>query len=112
MKDFCDKILDIKARYLEKGIRSPLALIVHPNIVAYLIKDIRFLDPARYGKRTNVYNKEIGMICGVKILVDPKIDEDKAIVICLSTYYAKEKEIALLDFNPSRRFQKNIELNF
>lgn len=60
---------------------APNFMLIHPNQMADLIKDNRFIDTSRYGSSEPILTGEVGKVGGVKILASTNMFEGVALIM-------------------------------
>lgn len=60
---------------------EPDYMLIHPNEMAYLLKNSQFVDASKYGAREPLLRGEIGQISGMRVLVSTNMTQGNALVI-------------------------------
>jgi len=60
---------------------TPNFMLIHPNQMADLIKDNRFIDTSRYGSSEPILTGEVGKVAGMKILTSTNMIEGVALLM-------------------------------
>jgi len=59
---------------------DPDTLVIHPNQMADLLKDTKFINASAYGGREPLLNGEIGKFAGLRVFVTPQATDGKALI--------------------------------
>jgi len=60
---------------------KPNFMLIHPNQMADLLRDTRFIDASKYGSNEPIVNGEIGKIAGLKVLVSTHIPDGVMLIV-------------------------------